>query len=150
MYRWDPGRLCRVQIHQGRRHQRNNNQSAPAWTWADAWAPRCTASLTCSNINPIVWRFRYRALTNPSSRLAFYLFWVVSQVEWIPPDGLLTIEREMGLGLSLWSHMARPWSSISANLLSSVQSSCILSTIHDSKTFLWQDIYINKSKILHQ
>ena len=39
----------------------------------------------------------------------------------------------------------------SPRLQSSVQSPCILSTIHDSKNvFTTKDIYINKSKILHQ
>ena len=54
---------------------------AAAWCLSQSLHCTLPAWVTCLNINPIVWRFRYRALTNPSSRPAFYLFWVVSKVD---------------------------------------------------------------------
>ena len=79
MYRWDPALALRSIRTEDIREITINRAAA----WCLSQSLHCTlpAWLTCLNINPIVWRFRYRALTNPSSRPAFYLFWVVSKVD---------------------------------------------------------------------
>ena len=152
MYRWDPALAASRSRSIRTEDIREITINRPAASCL-SHSLHCTlpAWLTCLNINPIVWRFRYRALTNPSSRPAFYLFWVVSKVD----SGYWQLRERDGpavvnlitYGQNVVINLSQSWS-----LSPVLQSPSILSSsIHDwKKTFLWQDIYINKSKILHR
>ena len=148
MYRWDPALAARSIRTEDIREITINRAAA----WCLSQSLHCTlpAWLTCLNINPIVWRFRYRALTNPSSRPAFYLFWVVSKVDsgyynnW-ERDGPGVVNL-ITYGQNVVINLSKSWSVSS----SSVPEYSIIVNSWLEKTFLWQDIYINKSKILHR
>ena len=154
MYRWDPALAASRSRSIRTEDIREITINRPAASCL-SHSLHCTlpAWLTCLNINPIVWRFRYRALTNPSSRPAFYLFWVVSKVD----SGFYNNwERERWPGCCqsdhIWSercHQSQPIL-VSVSSSSVPEYSIIVNSWLEKTTFLWQNIYINKSKILHR
>ena len=149
MYRWDPALALRSIRTEDIREITINRAAA----WCLSQSLHCTlpAWLTCLNINPIVWRFRYRALTNPSSRPAFYLFWVVSKVDsgyynnW-ERDGPGVVNL-ITYGQNVVINLTKSWSVSSSSVPKYLFYHRQFMT---GKKFLWQDIYINKSKILHR